>query len=255
MARSGGTPVRAQFSNAASADNGSVLFIGAVDQIPIGLPRPREGFRTSAYDLAFDAVSKVIQGGTAGRPLPEFHHAHGAGLARPSGSPLRPTRSAGAGRTRSSGAAFSSRPLGSLQDWVEKTFSLSLAPCRWKSAPMRPMNRRSAPSLSWPRTGRETAGVWTLVTARAPTRSGGRDGPLANPMLWSQVAGRAVALDPREMKLQVEPINDFASSRRSRFSLRNMRLVAANWMSANILQYALLMLACCTFLGVATYCF
>ena len=37
MARSGGMPVRAQFSNAASADNGSVLFIGAVDQIPAGL--------------------------------------------------------------------------------------------------------------------------------------------------------------------------------------------------------------------------
>ena len=36
MARSAGTPVRAQFSNAASADNGSVLFIGAVDQIPSG---------------------------------------------------------------------------------------------------------------------------------------------------------------------------------------------------------------------------
>ena len=32
----------------------------------------------------------------------------------------------------------------------------------------------------------------------------------------------------------------------------NLRLVAANWMSANILQYALVMLACCTFLGVAT---
>jgi hypothetical protein len=35
-------------------------------------------------------------------------------------------------------------------------------------------------------------------------------------------------------------------------SLTNLRLVAANWMSANILQYALVMLACCTFLGVAT---
>jgi len=35
-------------------------------------------------------------------------------------------------------------------------------------------------------------------------------------------------------------------------SLTNLRLVAANWMSANILPYAVLMLACCTFLGVAT---
>ena len=35
-------------------------------------------------------------------------------------------------------------------------------------------------------------------------------------------------------------------------SLTNLRLVAANWMSANILQYALVMLACCMFLGVAT---
>ena len=55
------------------------------------------------------------------------------------------------------------------------------------------------------------------------------------------------------MKLQVEPISDYRFVQTQPLSLRNMRLVAANWMSANILQYALLMLACCMFLGVATY--
>jgi cellulose synthase operon protein B len=75
---------------------------------------------------------------------------------------------------------------------------------------------------------------------------------LANPMIWSQVAGRAIALEPREMKLQVEPIKDYRFVQTLPPSLTNLRLVAANWMSANILPYAVLMLACCTFLGVAT---
>jgi hypothetical protein len=55
------------------------------------------------------------------------------------------------------------------------------------------------------------------------------------------------------MKLQVEPINDFRFVQTLPPSLTNLRLVAANWMSANILQYALLMLVCCVFLGAATY--
>ena len=91
------------------------------------------------------------------------------------------------------------------------------------------------------------------MTARTDRALADEMARLANPMLWSQVAGRAVALEPREMKLQVEPINDYRFVQTQPLSLRNMRLVAANWMSANIIQYALLMLACCTFLGVATY--
>jgi hypothetical protein len=75
---------------------------------------------------------------------------------------------------------------------------------------------------------------------------------LADPMLWSKIAGRAVALEPREMKLQIEPINDYRFVQTQPPSLGNLRLVAANWMSDNILQYALVMLACCTFLGIVT---
>jgi hypothetical protein len=98
----------------------------------------------------------------------------------------------------------------------------------------------------------EGSGVWTLVTARTDRALADEMARLTNPMLWSQVSGRAVALEPQEVKLQIEPINDYRFVQTQPPSLTNMRLVAANWMSDNILQYALVMLACCTVLGVAT---
>jgi hypothetical protein len=143
--------------------------------------------------------------------------------------------------------------IGSLQDWMEQTFSLSIASLslntRVDSAYAPP--QRATLLIAQNRT--PEAGVWTLVTARTEEALATEMARLADPILWTQVSGRAVALDPRESKLQVEPIRDYTFVQTQPFSLLNLRLVAANWMSANILQYALVMLACCVFLGTATY--
>jgi len=136
---------------------------------------------------------------------------------------------------------------------MEKTFSLSLSSLSLEERTDAPYEPPQRASLLLAQNQTDTAGVWTLLTARTDRALADEMARLANPMLWSQVAGRAVALEPREMKLQVEPINDYRFVQTQPLSLRNMRLVAANWMSANIIQYAILMLAGCMFLGVATY--
>ncbi|MBB4038530.1 hypothetical protein GGR34_000159 [Microvirga flocculans] len=142
--------------------------------------------------------------------------------------------------------------LGTVQDWIEKTFGISLSSLSLEERSDAPYEPPQRASLLIAQNRTDQSGIWTLVTARTDRALAQESARLTDPLLWSQVAGRAVALEPREMKLQIEPINDYRFVQTQPLSLTNLRLVAANWMSANILQYALILLACCVFLGIAT---
>jgi hypothetical protein len=96
-------------------------------------------------------------------------------------------------------------------------------------------------------------GTRTLVTARTEEALAEEMARLTGPRLWSQLSGRIAALAPSENKLEIKPVDTFVFVRTQPFSIGNLRLVAANWMSVNILQYALLLVACCALLGIATY--
>lgn len=249
MARNAGLPVRAQFANAASADDESVLFIGAVDQIPPGmLNRVRV---TEHLRMIWPSTPVADNKGGAQTASADFT------MPLSQASPDRTATASTDEVRRRWSDTFQRRgivqqTIGSVQDWLEKTFSLSLSSLKLEERTDAPYEPPQRASLLMAQSRSEGSGVWTLVTARTDRALADEMARLANPLLWSQVSGRAVALDPREMKLQVEPINDFRFVQTQPPSLTNLRLVAANWMSANILQYALVMLACCTFLGVAT---
>ncbi|MEE1656140.1 cellulose biosynthesis cyclic di-GMP-binding regulatory protein BcsB [Microvirga sp. CF3062] len=249
MARNAGQPVRAQFANAASAEDESVLFIGAVDQIPPGMlnrVRVTEHLRMMWPSTPVAGDKGAPQTASADFTMPL--------------SQASPDRSATAStdevRKRWSDTfqrrGIVQQTIGTVQDWLEKTFSLSLSSLSLEERADAPYEPPQRAALLMAQSRSEGSGVWTLVTARTDRALADEMARLANPMLWSQVSGRAVALDPREMKLQIEPINDYRFVQTQPPSLTNLRLVAANWMSANILQYALIMLACCTFLGITT---
>jgi hypothetical protein len=249
MARSAGQPVRAQFANAASADDESVLFIGAVDQIPPGmLNRVRV---TEHLRMIWPSTPVADNKGAPQTASADFT------MPLSQASPDRAATASTDEVRRRWSDTFQRRgivqqTIGSVQDWLEKTFSLSLSSLKLEERTDAPYEPPQRASLLMAQSRSEGSGVWTLVTARTDRALADEMARLSNPMLWSQVSGRAIALDPREMRLQVEPINDFRFVQTQPPSLTNLRLVAANWMSANILQYALVMLACCTFLGVAT---
>ncbi|WP_414472229.1 cellulose biosynthesis cyclic di-GMP-binding regulatory protein BcsB [Microvirga sp. M2] len=250
MARSAGTPMRTQFASAASAEDPSVVFIGAVEQIPAGLlnrVRVSEHLRLvwPATPLQADAAS---------------HRAANTDFSmtvKPTSADRSSTASTDEVRKRWSESfrrqGFLQQTLGTLQDWMERTFSLSLNSLSLNKRLDTPYEPPQRSTLLIAQNRTSEAGVWTLVTARTEEALAEEMARMADPLLWSKVSGRAVALDPRESHLQVEPIQDYVFVQTQPFSLLNMRLVAANWMSANILQYALLMMACCLFLGTGTY--
>lgn len=249
MARSAGAPVQAQFANAASADDESVLFIGAVDQIPPGL---LNRVKVSEH-LRMIWPSTPAPGDKGGQPLASTEFS----LPVSQLSADRMTTSSTDEVRRRWSDTFQRRgilqqTLGTVQDWIEKTFGISLSSLSLEERSDAPYEPPQRASLLIAQNRTDQSGIWTLVTARTDRALAQESARLTDPLLWSQVAGRAVALEPREMKLQIEPINDYRFVQTQPLSLTNLRLVAANWMSANILQYALILLACCVFLGIAT---
>ena len=250
MARSAGKPMRTQFTNAASTDDESVLFIGAVEQIPSGIlsrTRVSEHLRMiwPATPLQHDASAQQAAAADFSMTVKS------ASADRSGTASTDEVRKRWSETFRRQGIV--QQTIGTIQDWMEETFSLSLNSLSLNQridAPYEPP-QRSTLLIAQNRT--PDAGIWTLVTARTEEALAEEMARLADPLLWSKVSGRAVALDPRESRLQMEPIQDYDFVQTQPFSLLNLRLVAANWMSANILQYALLMVVCCIFLGTGTY--
>jgi len=259
MARDANAPVRAYFVNAASANDVSVIHVGALDQLPPGL--------LGRVDVS-ENLRNIWQPGPASSW--SFPTAQPEGQARP----LQKTASAApAGRVVTSEPAeplttdemrrrwaeslqrrgFLQRTLESITNWVENTFNLSLAKLALEDRKDQPYEPPQRTTLLLAQSRADGPGTRTLVTARTEEALAEEMVRLTHPLVWSQVSGRALALDPTDEKLEIEPINSFTFVQTQPFSLTNLRLVAANWMSVNILQYALLVVVCCTLLGAATY--
>lgn len=262
MARDSGAPVRAQFANAATTGDQTVVFIGAIDQLPQGLlGRVRVSDHLRMIWQSTPAPTRSTPFRTAGAY---------AGDAGPSAANILNTPSAGRMtldqedpsstdevrkrwmETLQPRGVFQ-KTFGTLKAWMEQTFSLSLASFNLDDRGPFPYEPPQRSTLLLAQGYEDGAGTWTLVTARTEEDLANQMARLTVPMLWSQVSGQAAALEPGEAKLEIKAVvnSNFVQTRP--FSLLNLRLVAANWMSINILQYALIMVACCIVLGVATH--
>lgn len=69
---------------------------------------------------------------------------------------------------------------------------------------------------------------------------------------WRQLAGHITTYQRGTKTIETIPINDFAFIETQPASLSNYRLIAANWLSTNILTYAVLLAALGVLLGLAT---
>lgn len=95
-------------------------------------------------------------------------------------------------------------------------------------------------------------GSLTLVTAPTPDllRRGAADATREE--LWAQVAGRATAIDASSGAVDIAPALGAELVPTQPWSLQNLRLIGANWMSSNTLVFAAALTAGCILLGLAT---
>lgn len=143
--------------------------------------------------------------------------------------------------------------INALEDWIQRNFDISLASLRFapRSEPSFIPLRESSLLVSQG-TSPDGSGTWTVIAA--PTTKDLEEGmrALSVQKIWNQLAGRISTYQPGAATLRSVPVNAFEFMPTQSVSLGNYRLIAANWLSTNILSYAGLLAAAAVLLGLAT---
>ena len=138
-----------------------------------------------------------------------------------------------------------------FESWLQRTFDLSFSTLRVTSSPERPFSPPARATLLVAEAPASQDRPWTMIAAPTEGDLAEGVGEITATPYWSTLAGRVASFSA---SAGVE--NQPPASRRfvlgDNLSLRNLRLVAANWLSTNILTYALALVIICGVLGIAT---
>jgi hypothetical protein len=138
-----------------------------------------------------------------------------------------------------------------FERWLERNFDLSFAQFAIvaESDPdFDPSTRATAIVVQAPKAADR---LWTLVSGRTPEDLTAGVEALTEVDFWSQLEGRVSDYAAATGVTSVAPKAErFIFS--SDFSINNLRLVAANWLSANIVFYAVVLVLLCGVLGICT---
>ncbi|MBM6594807.1 cellulose biosynthesis cyclic di-GMP-binding regulatory protein BcsB [Microvirga pudoricolor] len=254
LARDSGEPVRAQFANAATLGDPSTVFIGAIDQLSAGMlnrvgvsERTKTVWQTSPFPTKANAPIAAATP-VEGNDLEGVEQAFAEQNGEASTDDIRRRWDESLSRR-----SFLQTKLESVKGWIERTFSLSVSTLSFGAAPETAYEPSPRSTLLLAQGSSVADGTWTVLTARTEESLADETARLTDPVLWPLVSGRIVTLSPDQEQPEVQPVRSFMFVQTEPFSFQNMRLVIANWMSINILQYAALLVACCIVLGAATY--
>jgi hypothetical protein len=149
------------------------------------------------------------------------------------------------------GAVTQPGPLVDPTRWVLEKFGLDMADLRILPATDAPFTPEPG-TVVFSKVLQPEGGIWTVITATdgAAMRSGAaRLNVTAN---WRQVGGRITTLDPADDQVTVIETSNATLIRTQPFSLANLRVVAANWFSGNILYFTGAIIAAALLLMTAT---
>ena len=140
-----------------------------------------------------------------------------------------------------------------FEDWMKQTFDISFGSLQFlpteedDTLPPNSSTFLMAQGLS-----PEGGGTWTVLTApNGADLLAGMDF-MSDEENWRRLAGRLVMFDKEKKATETLPATRTRLVETQPFSLANYRLIAANWLSTNILSYALLFGASSIALGLAT---
>lgn len=155
-------------------------------------------------------------------------------------------------RSRVSGGAWRGQ-ISSLQEWMHRNFDISLASLQFlpqSDAVFEPSAQQSLLVAQ----GRSPQGeaTWTMVAAPTPADLRTGADALAQETMWRKISGRFTAYAAKTAELTSVPANRFDLVETQPRSLNNYRLIAANWLSTNILSYAVVFITLSLLLGIVT---
>ncbi|MBO0126182.1 cellulose biosynthesis cyclic di-GMP-binding regulatory protein BcsB [Agrobacterium sp. OT33] len=144
--------------------------------------------------------------------------------------------------------------VSSFEEWMKRNFDLSSDTLRFLPAAEQPYAPPANVSFMLAQGLSPSGdGVWTLATA--PTSAELLDGmsAMTRENRWGDVTGRVAAYDAAAEKVETVEVERPYFYITGAFSLSNWRLIAANWLSSNVLSYSLAFIGFVSLLGFATF--
>ncbi|BCP54168.1 cellulose synthase BcsB subunit [Kaistia sp. 32K] len=241
---------------AASVGDRNALFIGAAAQMPgnvLGQLGIAETVRTTWRDET--AAGERIATANDFAPLDAVLRRPGTELAQ------APASRAEAENTDVTFDRWQNELVGggwhgqvnALEGWLKRTFDISFSTLSFFSAATPPFEPSAKTTMIIAQSGSPNGeGTWTMVTAPSEDRLVSGIQTVTGIARWPELGGRISTFNATTDAIESRPANQFTFVQTQPFSLGNMRLIAANWLSSNILYYALGLVGLCLVLGIVT---
>lgn len=139
-----------------------------------------------------------------------------------------------------------------FEAWMERTFSINFQSFRIKESRSfyEPPPRTSV--LMAQGTSPDGSSAWTLVSGRTSEALASAITRFTSDPVWNRIGGQAVSYQVASGDMDRRDIRSFRFIVTQPLSFGNLRMIAANWLSINILPYALMLIFAGTILGVVT---
>jgi hypothetical protein len=151
------------------------------------------------------------------------------------------------------GNNFLARQFSALADWAQENFDLSSAMLRFAPANNAmykpPQSARMILAQESDPTG---AGTWTAIISPNGDALAEGMNQFAMREEWDDLKGRIAIYSGPQAQVDTVPVSWFRFVPTQGISFTNGRLIAANWLSDNIMSYGLLLGACAVLVGLAT---
>ncbi|WP_027665323.1 cellulose biosynthesis cyclic di-GMP-binding regulatory protein BcsB [Rhizobium leguminosarum] len=140
-----------------------------------------------------------------------------------------------------------------FREWVSRNFDISRSSLQFIPGAEQIFTPANADTLLVAQGSSPAgAGAWTVVAA--PSAKDLREGleVLTTQLNWPQISGHITTYSSKTGKIETVPVTRFDFVPSTPWSISNYRLIAANWLSTNILSYAFLLVVFVLLIGVTT---
>ncbi|WP_111430645.1 cellulose biosynthesis cyclic di-GMP-binding regulatory protein BcsB [Rhodobacteraceae bacterium DSL-40] len=145
------------------------------------------------------------------------------------------------------------RRLRDLGETLQENFDLSLAALRLTPGKIEPYAPSEADTLLVAQASNPAGnGTWTVITAPDAAALGEGAAGVSEVRSWGALAGRLTVYSAVGGTMASLPALGVDLVPTQPWTIANVRLIAANWMSAHALAYSLLLAIACVLLGVVT---
>ncbi|RUM05567.1 cellulose biosynthesis cyclic di-GMP-binding regulatory protein BcsB [Rhizobium chutanense] len=151
-----------------------------------------------------------------------------------------------------SGGVLRSR-VTAFREWVSRNFDISRSSLQFVPGAEEIFTPPNAATLLVAQ-GSSPAGTGSWTVVAAPSAKDLREGieVLTAQLNWPQISGHITTYSGKTGKIEAVPVTRFDFVPSMPWSIANYRLIAANWLSTNILSYAFLLVVFVLLIGVTT---